>query len=52
VAKSILRVLAVRGIEPTSEQADQILECTDVDQLNEWLDRAVTAEKADDIFHA
>jgi hypothetical protein len=51
-ANSIQRVLARRGIEPTPEQARQILECLDVDQLNLWLDRAVTAKKAGDVFNA
>jgi len=51
-ANSILRVLARRGIEPTPEQTRQILACLDTDQLNLWLDRAVTAKKANDVFNA
>jgi hypothetical protein len=50
-ARSILRVLARRRIELTPDQTRQVQECLDVDQLNLWLDRAVTAKKADDVFH-
>jgi hypothetical protein len=51
-ARSILRVLARRRVELTPDQTRQVQECLDVDQLNLWLDRAVTAKKADDVFHA
>ncbi|HXL96257.1 MAG TPA: hypothetical protein VN969_45700 [Streptosporangiaceae bacterium] len=50
-ARSILRVLARRRVELTPDQTRQVQECLDVDQLNLWLDRAVTAKKADDVFH-
>lgn len=49
-AKVVLRILARRGIEATSQQRDWITQCTDEDTLMTWADRAMTASTADEIF--
>jgi hypothetical protein len=49
-AKSILAVLAARRVEVTPEQRTLIEGCTDVDQLDLWLERAATADCADEVF--
>ncbi len=49
-AQAILAVLATRGIEVTPDQESRIKGCTDLDQLGNWLRRAVTAESADYVF--
>jgi hypothetical protein len=51
-ADSILRVLVRRGVAVPDEVRDQILGCTDLVQLEAWLDRAVTATTVDDVIHA
>lgn len=49
-AESVLAVLATRGITVTPDQESRIRECTDLDQLGNWLRRAVTAESADQVL--
>jgi hypothetical protein len=49
-AKSVLTVLATRGIEVTPDQESRIRQCTDLEQLSSWLRRAVTAESADQVL--
>ena len=49
-AKALLKVLGSRGVELTSEQQEQIMSCTDPEQLDRWLDRAGSAISADDVF--
>ena len=39
-ARTILRVLAARGLEVPAEVREQVLSCTDVSQLDIWADRA------------
>lgn len=48
--KALLLVLKSRGIEPTSAQHDLVIDCTDADQIEKWLQRASTAASADDVF--
>ena len=43
-AQDVLAVLAARGIAVPDEARDQITACTEIDQLDEWLLRAATAE--------
>jgi len=52
VAESVLRVLDKRGVALTDEQRAHIEGCIDREQLNEWLDRAVTATQASEVFDA
>jgi hypothetical protein len=49
-AKAILRVLSARGLCVPDEVRDRVTGCTDIARLERWLDRAVVAETADDIF--
>ncbi|TLG07849.1 hypothetical protein FEK35_17890 [Nocardia cyriacigeorgica] len=46
----VLRVLRSRGVVLTTEQAELISACRDIDQLCEWLDRAALADSAGDVF--
>jgi hypothetical protein len=49
-ARAVLVVLDERGITATSDQESLIEQCTDLDQVDKWLRRAVTAESADQVF--
>jgi hypothetical protein len=49
-AKALLKILGARGVELTSEQAEQIASCLDSQQLDRWLDNAATATSASDVF--
>jgi hypothetical protein len=45
----VLTVLDARGIAVSHAVRDQILACTDLDQLDIWLRRAATAASAEDV---
>ncbi|WP_327430176.1 hypothetical protein [Streptomyces sp. NBC_01236] len=49
-AKGILRVLEVRGLPISDVVRERITACTDLDRLNDWLDRAGTVAHAEDLF--
>ncbi|MDN0200446.1 hypothetical protein [Streptomyces sp. S.PNR 29] len=49
-AKGILRVLEVRGLPVSDEVRERITTCTDLDRLNDWLDRAGTVTQAEHLF--
>lgn len=49
-AESVLRVLAARGVEVPEATARRVLECTDSETLDRWLDRAVTAAHVEELF--
>ena len=49
-ARIVLRVLQTRGIELTNEQRELITGCTDLEQLETWGCRAVTADSAHELF--
>jgi hypothetical protein len=49
-AKAVLAVLEARGIVPTEQQREQILECTDLDRLNTWVRKAVTLTDVNELF--
>ncbi|CAL9497792.1 hypothetical protein SUDANB126_03377 [Streptomyces sp. enrichment culture] len=49
-AKGILRVLEVRGLAISDDVRERITTCTDLDRLNDWLDRSGTVERAEDLF--
>lgn len=49
-AKGVVRVLEVRGIPVTDETRERITTCTDLARVSEWLDRAGTVERAEDLF--
>ncbi|WP_329618542.1 hypothetical protein [Streptomyces sp. S465] len=49
-AQGVLRVLEKRGIPTQPETRDRITNCTDLDTLDRWLDRAITVSTADELF--
>lgn len=49
-AVMVLRILARREIDVPTEARERISECTDLDQLDLWGDRAVTVETVEDLF--
>lgn len=48
--KGVLRVLEVRGLSVSDDVRERITTCTDLDRLNDWLDRAGTVEGAEELF--
>lgn len=50
-ARAVLTVLEGRGVPVPAEVREQILTCTDRDQLDTWLRRAGTATTVDDVIH-
>ncbi len=48
---SVREVLKTRGLMATDEQREAIESCHDLDALQMWLRRALTAETADDVFN-
>jgi hypothetical protein len=51
-AKALVKILASRGIALTDEQHELLASCADPDQLDTWLDRALAATSADEVFMA
>jgi hypothetical protein len=49
-ARAVLTVLAARGLEISDEARERISGCTDLDQLDQWVRRAVTVTPADELF--
>jgi predicted transposase YdaD len=49
-ARSVLRILDARRLAPSEEQRQRVISCTDAAQLDLWLDRAITADTADEVF--
>ncbi|WP_369176494.1 hypothetical protein [Streptomyces mutabilis] len=49
-AKGVLRVLEVRNLVITDAVRERITTCADLTLLNDWLDRAGTVERAEDLF--
>lgn len=49
-AKAVLAVLAARGIAVPDDARERIESCTDLDQLDEWVRRSVTAESVKELF--
>ncbi|MFD8368172.1 RpnC/YadD family protein [Streptomyces hygroscopicus] len=49
-AQGVLRVLEKRGIPTLAETRDRITNCTDLDTLDRWFDRAFTVSTADELF--
>jgi flagellar biosynthesis/type III secretory pathway protein FliH len=48
--KAVERVLRRRGLAVSEAQAAQITACDDLDTLEHWLDLAITAASADEVF--
>ena len=51
-AEAVLSVLGLREVTFHAEARDQILGCSDLDQLEVWLRRAVVATTIDDVLRA
>jgi hypothetical protein len=49
-AEDVLKIIDARAIDVTDEQRDQVSSCTDIAQLDQWFDSALTAQTATDIF--
>jgi flagellar biosynthesis/type III secretory pathway protein FliH len=49
-ARSIVRVLERRGLSVSPEQRERILACADIATLDRWLNAAVTAASAEELF--
>ena len=49
-AEYVLKALDKRGLDLTTEQRAQISACTDLAQLDQWFDRALTAATTADVF--
>ncbi|MGH3943377.1 MAG: hypothetical protein ACRDTG_33095 [Pseudonocardiaceae bacterium] len=49
-AKAVLTVLHARGIDVPEDARTRIIECSDLEQLDAWVRRAVTARSVDDLF--
>ncbi|MEV4367197.1 hypothetical protein AB0J71_09010 [Nonomuraea sp. NPDC049637] len=50
-AKAVLRILEARGITVPEEAAERIGQCTDLDLLESWIDRALTVEAVEELFN-
>jgi hypothetical protein len=49
-ARAVLAVLDARGIDVPADARARITECTDVDQLDTWIRRAVTVGSVQELF--
>ena len=49
-ALAVLLTLRRRGVSVPAAAEEKISRCTDMEQLDEWLARALTAETVDDLF--
>jgi hypothetical protein len=49
-AKAVLAFLDARGIEVPDPVREDIIGCTDIDQLDTWIRRAATANKIQELF--
>jgi hypothetical protein len=49
-AEVLVKILDARAIGLTSEQRDLVVSCTDPGQLDIWVDRALAASSADEVF--
>jgi hypothetical protein len=50
MARSVLIVLEARGLPVSDEVRERVGACKDVQRLEHWLVRAVTAESVDEVF--
>ncbi|WP_345337965.1 hypothetical protein [Actinomadura viridis] len=48
--EAVLRVLTRRGLVPSEEERGRITSCTDLELLEVWHDRAITAESVEELF--
>ncbi|MEU6505380.1 hypothetical protein [Streptomyces sp. NPDC046942] len=48
--EAVLRLLDRRGVEIPDEARERVTSCDDLDLLNAWFDRAITATSASEVF--
>ncbi|WP_189214811.1 MULTISPECIES: hypothetical protein [Streptomyces] len=49
-AKGVLRILELRGLPVSDDLRRRITTCTDLFRMDDWLNRAGTVERAEDLF--
>ncbi len=49
-AAAILRIAERRGLKLGEEHLERLRACTDIERLDDWIDRALVAEAANDVF--
>jgi hypothetical protein len=49
-ARVLLRIIATRGLAMTPHYQAMVEDCTDLDQIEAWVDRAVLAATVEEIF--
>jgi len=49
-AEALIKILEARTVGLTGEQRDLVLACSDLGQLDVWVDRALAATSADEVF--
>ncbi len=49
-ARTLLKILAHHRVTLTEAEQERILSCRDLDQLEHWLDRALVASSAEELF--
>jgi hypothetical protein len=49
-ARAVLAILTARGIDVADQARERIAACTDIERLDTWIQRAVTATTVDDLF--
>lgn len=49
-AKALLRIVAQRGLPVSEDQHQRIVECTNTDMLDTWLDRALRVASVDELL--
>jgi hypothetical protein len=49
-SKALLFVIETRGVEISDDQRGQVEACTDLELLQSWLGRALTATTAEEVF--
>ncbi|WP_214102964.1 hypothetical protein [Acrocarpospora catenulata] len=50
MGRAILRFLGNREIEVSEEDRERIMSCTDLAQLDAWLNKSLTVTSADQLF--
>ncbi|MFB4304227.1 hypothetical protein [Actinomadura sp. NTSP31] len=49
-AKSVLLVLEARGVDVSNSVRERVTDCTDIEQLERWVRRAVVIDHAEQLF--
>lgn len=49
-ARAVLRLLEQRGVPVSAEARERIVGCTELEQLDVWFTRAITADSVGEVF--